>query len=527
LLVELSKIAQQSVAGGFYLVAGTAVSTIIGSVFVIIIARLLGPGGYGLYTLCWVLPALLASVADLGISSALTRYGASLRWEGKYSKLASMIRSGIIFNFVLGVVATFLVLLFSNQLAKFALNRQSIGSLVALASVTIFLQCLFTLTYNGFVGLDRMERGALMVVLREATKLIVAPVLVIVGFGVAGAIAGQVVGWVFASTLGVAFLFSCRRILKQAPTKIASVEGMRPDLEMMMRYGLPLYAGNLLVVVFTQYQNIVLAFFTSNIEIGNFSAAVNFAALINVVSTPIVTALFPAFSKLDLQTARDDLRKMLELSVKYTSLLILPMTVAISTLSKDLTGAVYGSAYGSASTYLTLYVCLFLLTGIGYQVLANFFNGIGRTNETLKITIVQLLIFLLAAPVMAWRYQVPGLIVAVVCSALVRTVYGLMIAYRKYGMRLDLRGSISVLAAALASALPLLPLVYYSHFSDLVNVLIGAAVYLAMYLTLAPVFKAIKQTDLEILTPMLSGIRILKPVIAAVGAYEGWLLARV
>ena len=93
-------------------------------------------------------------------------------------------------------------------------------------------------------------------------------------------------------------------------------------------------------------------------------------------------------------------------------------------------------------------------------------------------------------------------------------------------MRLDLKSSTFVLAAALASALPLLPLLYYSHLPSLVNVLIGGAIYLATYLTLAPVFKAIRQTDLETLAPMLGRIPILKPVISLIRAYEGWLLTR-
>jgi hypothetical protein len=45
----------------------------------------------------------------------------------------------------------------------------------------------------------------------------------------------------------------------------------------------------------------------------------------------------------------------------------------------------------------------------------------------------------------------------------------------------------------------------------LANALIGALIYLAAYLTLAPVFKAIKRSDLEILGPLLGRIRIIKP----------------
>jgi O-antigen/teichoic acid export membrane protein len=57
--LELSRIAEDSAKGGFSLVAGTFASTVIGAVVVIIMARLLGPAGYGVYTLSLVLPPLM------------------------------------------------------------------------------------------------------------------------------------------------------------------------------------------------------------------------------------------------------------------------------------------------------------------------------------------------------------------------------------------------------------------------------------------------------------------------------------
>lgn len=78
-------------------------------------------------------------------------------------------------------------------------------------------------------------------------------------------------------------------------------------------------------------------------------------------------------------------------------------------------------------------------------------------------------------------------------------------------MHLDLLGSLRSFLAALASALPILRFVYYPRLPSLANALIGALIYLAAYLTLAPVFKAIKRSDLEILGPLLGRIRIIKP----------------
>lgn len=524
--MELIRIAQDSARGGYFLIVGASLSTVIGSIVVMLIARLLGPEGYGLYTLCFVLPAIFAAVTDFGISPALTRYGASLRVEGKYSKLASMISSGVLFNLVVGAVATILVFVFSNELAWFVLRRQGIGQLVAMASITIVFQCLFNLSHSAFVGLDRMEWGALSLVVRDTTRLVMSPLLILLGFGVTGAISGQLIGWVLASFLAVLLLIHIRKTVKEIPNRIGMVDGLQLDLRVMLRYGLPLYVASLVTVVLTQYQNIMLAFFASNIEIGNFTAAVNFGSLVTAVSIPITTTLFPAFSKLDLETARDDLKKMLVSSVRYTSLVILPVAVAVAALSKPLTQAVYGNAYTLAATYLVLYACLFLLGGIGYQVLPNFFNGIGRTKDTLSIILVQFTIFIVSAPIMTWLYHVPGLIVALVLSTFVQTIYGLLLASRKYGMCPDFKALGLVFAAALASALPILPLVYFSPFSSLVTALLGAAIYSVSYLTLLPIFKAIKQTDLEIIGSALSRIRIINSAISMIVAYESWLLSQ-
>jgi len=526
--MELTEIGAESARGSFSLIAGASVSTIITAVGAIVIARLLGPAGYGLYTLAFVLPSLFVAIADFGLCPALTMYGASLRAQRKYSRLASMIGSGLRFKLVVGAATSLLILGLSAQLVTTMLHRQDMGQLLVLASISIIFQGFFNLAYNAFVGLDRMEQGALVMVIRDTTRMILSLVLIVVGFGTAGAILGQVGGWIIGSLLGVWLLLTQRQAYRKMPGEIELKKGGRADLEVMIGYGLPLYVGSLLTVMLMQYLRIVLAFYVSDAEIGNFSAAFNFGALVSIVATPVATALFPAFSKLDFETRKEDLKRMFRLSVRYVTFLIFPLAIAIATLSKDLTRAVYGASYAYASTYLTLYMLAWLLlwggTGLGNLLITNFFGGIGRTREALKVALVQLVIFLPVTPVMASLCRVPGSIIAVILSALVSTVFGLRLAVRKYGMQVDLVGIFRTLAASLASALPILPIAYYSLLPSLANALIGASIYLAAYITLAPVFKAIKRSDLEILASLLGQIRILKPATDLIFAYETRLL---
>jgi len=48
-----------------------------------------------------------------------------------------------------------------------------------------------------------------------------------------------------------------------------------------------------LSVFLTQYQNIVLAHFASNVEIGNFGATWTFTSFMMILIYPITTSVFP------------------------------------------------------------------------------------------------------------------------------------------------------------------------------------------------------------------------------------------
>lgn len=128
------------------------------------------------------------------------------------------------------------------------------------------------------------------------------------------------------------------------------------NLRLMLGYGIPLYLSSMLLLVGSQLQNILLAYFVSTAQIGNFRAAVNLTSLLTVVVTPILTTLFPAFSKLKPESV--ELKSFFNLLVKYVSLLIIPLSVAVIILSPDLVHAVYGAGYQQASLYLAVYATL-------------------------------------------------------------------------------------------------------------------------------------------------------------------------
>ncbi|NIS80165.1 MAG: oligosaccharide flippase family protein, partial [Anaerolineales bacterium] len=76
---ELLKIAEDSARGGFFLISGSILATLISAIATIVVARLLGPELYGQYALALVIPTLLFLIADVGINQGIIKFSASLR----------------------------------------------------------------------------------------------------------------------------------------------------------------------------------------------------------------------------------------------------------------------------------------------------------------------------------------------------------------------------------------------------------------------------------------------------------------
>ena len=100
---KTAEMARVSAKGGFHLLWGLVVSTLISAVGTIIIARLLGADNYGLYTVALAAPNLISTFRDWGINSAMIRYSAQYNSENNIAKIRGIFVSGLLFEIILGL----------------------------------------------------------------------------------------------------------------------------------------------------------------------------------------------------------------------------------------------------------------------------------------------------------------------------------------------------------------------------------------------------------------------------------------
>jgi O-antigen/teichoic acid export membrane protein len=261
----------------------------------------------------------------------------------------------------------------------------------------------------------------------------------------------------------------------------------------------------------------VLGFFSSNVNVGSYSASANFVNLLGVIPLSITTALLPAFSKLGSSSTPDVVNAFFKRANKYTCLLIVPTATLLLLFSNQVVGIVYGSAYSSAGLFLAFSVLVYFLAAIGSLSLTSLFNGLGETRLTLGVALVNLIVVIVLSPAFALAYGVVGVVLANLAGGFVSTSCAAYVGVHRLKVQFEAGPTVKIyFAGFLASLLPLL-LLHFIWARYVEVLIIGAVLYLIVYVTLMPLIRIIDEKELAALERMTRRIRGLnvaaKPVL--------------
>ena len=262
-------------------------------------------------------------------------------------------------------------------------------------------------------------------------------------------------------------------------------------------------------MVTSQYNYVVLARFVSDAEIGGFMVALNITAIITLFVVPVSTVLFPAFSRVE-ASDRDFLPRVFELAVRYSVLLIVPVSVFVSIYSNELVMLLYGVGFSHAGKYLALYAVLYVVFPLAL-VVRNYFNGVGLPRETFVMSFLVFLVVLPFSPLLAGVYGVLGVVFSIVLGNCVSVVYGVLRCVRSFGLSFGFGRLFRLYVVSFISGF--LVFVVKLFFLDfLFSLFLGGVFFLLFYLTFLGVFKALDCEDLGNLGVMFGRLR-----------FVGWL----
>ena len=513
-----------SATGSFKLFIGVALSTVIMAVGTIILGNLLHENGYGLYFITLTPALIIGLFRDWGVNSAMTKYVASLKLENKDSEIRDIIVTGLTFEITVGLVLTVISLLSANFIATIIYHRPEAAPLISIISISIFGGSLLAASQSIFIGFERMGLNSFILICQAIVKTAVGPVLVILGYGVLGASLGYMAASVFAGIIGITTLyFAVFRKLQKTENKRSGLRermrGLRDTLKrklnIMLKYGVPLSISTILGGVLAQTYGLAMASFVSdNAILGDYSTAANFAVLLTFLTIPISTVLFPAFSKLDPENEHELVGNVFASSIKYTALVLVPATLAMMVLSKPMISTLYGETrFVVAPFFLTLSIVTNLLAIFGNTSLGSFLSGLGETRMAMKLGIVTVAFGLPLGLILIPIYGVLGAIVGNIISVIPSMLCGLYWVWKHYEAKAEFRSSAKIFTASALAAIASFLTTSFLHTSAWVQLVLGIAVFLVVYVFGAPLIGAVGQSDIDTLRNMFSGLGIVSKII--------------
>lgn len=511
LLDKALKMGKTSAIGSFHLWIGVVVSNVIMAIGTIILARLLLPSEYGLYSIALMPSLMIVLFRDWGINSAMTKYVAQFKAENKTEETRNVIVAGLIFETGTGLVLSLVSVILASFIASTILQRPDLAPLISIVSVAIFSGSLTTASQSTFIGLERMELNSFIMICQALVKALASPILVLLGYGILGAVLGYTLSFIVSGLLSISILYLVlfKKIKKTSNPKISIYK----TLKHLLRYGLPLSISVIISGFLIQIYNLMMAYYCTDALIGNFQICVKFTVLLIFFTLPISTVLFPAFAKLDPEKEQDLMKRIFETSVKYAALLVVPATAAVMVLSKPMIFTLFGDQYTQAPWFLTLYVISYLFVGLGSLSLGNLLTGLGETKTILKMTLLTMFVGLSSAFLLIPNLGIIGVIITNVVAGIPSMLWGLRWILKRYNVTVNWSSSLRIFVASSMAAATTYLCLHFINTAEWVRLLVGGTIFLTIYLVTAPSIGAVTQDDTSNLRAMFSGLGLISRLV--------------
>jgi O-antigen/teichoic acid export membrane protein len=507
--------------GAVIAILGNASALVIGAVGVLLLARVLTPADYGQYTIALIPSTFFILFTDWGIDAALPRFLVQSRVIANQEQLRAFVWSGLIVKWVIGMGLAVVLVLFAAPIAGGILNRPDVYPLVQASALVVIGQPLYQTVFAIFAGFERMAYRSTVAVVHATIKAAVSLLLVLLGLGVVGAIGGHVMSALMAAALGVGLLWR----VAGPSVRLRNVGSLWAPAVCMIRFGLPLFAGALVLNIGNQVRLILLPWFVSDVVMGNYQVATHFTLLIFSITTALGVTLYPTFSKFSFAREAQSTRSVYRTAVRYSAMLVTPVTLLLVAVAEPMIATLYATRYPTAPGFFVLLALPGLLSGFGHYAFGAWLNSQGDTRSVFIIHVLQAGVAVLLAPVGLVLAGMTGFLLSLLVSTGVATLYAVLHLSRRYQVERVFPHTLRVLAVSgLAAGATYGFLIVSGNLAPVMQLLGGTLLYVTLLLICAPLLGAIEPVDVRMLTTMFGNQRIIGPIIRLILRIETLLL---
>ncbi|WP_225336130.1 oligosaccharide flippase family protein [Halomicrobium urmianum] len=334
-------------SGVLSVVSGKILTLLVSLVTMPLLYRFLGPARFGEYTTVMSIHALFMIFVSSGITNGVRKFVAEDRarsdWEdgvvGFYFRMATLLAILGALGY-LGAVRTGLVAQYLGP--SFEPYFTAMIAMVVAAQFWAYARR----TLMGF-GLERYSEP--LKVLYHVTFAAVALGLVYSGFGVIGAVAGQILGTAVVGLIGVGLVVQRVSLRSLVLSTSADLPRRRMLTYNTMAIALAVFQMSLYHVDIIMLQSLI-----GSSQVGNYKAALTLAEFLWFVPMTLQTVYVHSTSELWSQGRTDRIASLASRTTRYTLLLTTVMALGLAALAEIVVPLYWGANAGPAVTPLLI-----------------------------------------------------------------------------------------------------------------------------------------------------------------------------
>ena len=261
----------------------------------------------------------------------------------------------------------------------------------------------------------------------------------------------------------------------------------------LIYHAFPLAITSIFALISFKMNTILLNMFTGSAVVGEYTAAFNLMQALIFIPTVYSTAVMPIFSKFYVDR-KDLLDYSYKKSLKYLTLLSIPIAFGTMILSDKIIMFIYGPSYVNTIEILRLIIWALPAIFLSY-ILGISIASINKQHETVKATFICLILSTVGNLILIKLFGGIGAAMITVLNEVSMVVFYLHIMH-KYGYDVPFR---DILIKPFIASIVMSVVVYYLHLDLFTSVAVGIVVYVVMILAL----KTFGEDDLEIIKQLL------------------------
>jgi stage V sporulation protein B len=506
--VKDAKFDVSTASGGATFLIGWLTRSAVMLLLLVILARLLGPDDFGLYTIVIALFYLLEMIGYLGVDAAIRKRLPETK--GTQQKRV-IINSGFISSGSVAIALAVVMLFLSGFIANSIYGNGTLELPIEAAAAAVIFSAIFNAASASLLGLRKNAEAAKANVAFAFGCLVAAPLFVLQGYGVLGAVLGLAVGNAVAAIISLVYLN--RSVVLNAYFPKTS------EIKELIVFSLPIFVSNLAATFATSFGVLLLGVYASSFVVGNYGIAFKFGSFIIIVLNAINSVLLPSFSYA--LTRKSLAKRMSEIyagSIYYTLIFLLPALAYLISVSVPIMGLLFSYRYSLAPIYFVL-ISLGMTARIVGSYAGSLVIGYGNPRRFMHYQL-----FVVSSEILLTLFLVPALGISGLFAAmyLISPLILDLVYIRAMQRQFSVKPTFAMLPRLVfASIIVFLPMFIVSNAlgQSTCAVLINAVVLLLIYPPVLVALKAVDAKSIYFLESVGKNISLLRPLVNPVMAY--------